>query len=159
MSSSTATALDRLRAEEDELVLDGFTRDDAWALGSRLRAAAVTRGFGLSIGVVLGRQRVFHCALDGATPDNDAWLERKIAVVLHYQRSSLAVAEQFAARGWSFEAESRLPADDYAARGGAFPVRVRGTGVVGALGVSGLPHVEDHAFVVEQLRAFLAEVS
>jgi len=34
---------------------------------------------------------------------------------------------------------------------------VRGVGVVGSVGVSGLPQAEDHAFVVEQVRAFLRE--
>ena len=29
--------------------------------------------------------------------------------------------------------------------------------VIGAVGVSGLPQLEDHAFVVAQLRAFLAD--
>ncbi|MET0302587.1 MAG: heme-binding protein [Microbacteriaceae bacterium] len=43
-----------------------------------------------------------------------------------------------------------------AANGGVFPITVTGVGVVGAVGISGLPQVEDHAFVVDQLRAFLA---
>jgi uncharacterized protein (UPF0303 family) len=37
----------------------------------------------------------------------------------------------------------------------AFPVAVRGVGVVGTVGVSGLPEVEDHTFLVEVLSAFL----
>jgi len=31
---------------------------------------------------------------------------------------------------------------------------VTGVGIVGFVGVSGLPHREDHTFVMEQLRAF-----
>ncbi|MFN0281981.1 MAG: heme-binding protein, partial [Kineosporiaceae bacterium] len=43
--------------------------------------------------------------------------------------------------------------------GGAFPVHVVGVGVVGTVAVSGLPQAEDHAFVVEQLRHYLATVA
>ncbi|GAB3932306.1 hypothetical protein GCM10027614_01210 [Micromonospora vulcania] len=46
-----------------------------------------------------------------------------------------------------------LPAARYAAAGGAVPLRVRGTGVVGWFGVSGLPQLDDHRFVVEMLRS------
>jgi uncharacterized protein (UPF0303 family) len=45
---------------------------------------------------------------------------------------------------------------EYGAHGGAFPVIVRGTGPVGTVTVSGLPQAEDHRFVVEALRRFLA---
>jgi uncharacterized protein (UPF0303 family) len=147
---------DRILAEEQELVFDAFTRADAWELGSRMRAAALDRGLPIVIGIVLGGQRVFHCALDGATPDNDSWLERKTRATLHFHRSSMGVGEQFRVQGRVYETDSRLPADQYAANGGVFPVRLNGTGVVGAVGVSGLPQVQDHEFVVEQLRAFRA---
>jgi uncharacterized protein (UPF0303 family) len=147
---------DRILAEEQELVFDAFTRADAWQLGSRMRAAALDRGLPIVIGIVLGGQRVFHCALDGATPDNDSWLERKTRATLHFHRSSMGVGEQFRVQGRVYETDSRLPADRYAANGGVFPVRLNGTGVVGAVGVSGLPQVQDHEFVVEQLRAFRA---
>ena len=40
---------------------------------------------------------------------------------------------------------------DYTAHGGCFPIRVRGTGMVGTVTVSGLPQKEDHALVVETL--------
>jgi uncharacterized protein (UPF0303 family) len=145
---------DRILAEERELVFDAFTRADAWQLGSRMRAAAVARELPIVIGIVLGGQRVFHCALDGAVPDNDSWLERKTRATLHFQRSSMGVGEQFRVNGRVYETDSRLPADRYAANGGVFPIRLHGTGVVGAVGVSGLPQVQDHEFVVEQLRAF-----
>jgi uncharacterized protein (UPF0303 family) len=147
---------DRILAEEQELVFDAFTRADAWELGSRMRAAALDRGLPIVIGIVLGGQGVFHCALDGATPDNDSWLERKTRATLHFHRSSMGVGEQFRVQGRVYETDSRLPADQYAANGGVFPVRLHGTGVVGAVGVSGLPQVQDHEFVVEQLRAFRA---
>ena len=49
-----------------------------------------------------------------------------------------------------------LPADEYAASGGAFPLRTHDAGVVGWIGVSGLLQRDDHAFVVRVLREHLA---
>ncbi|WP_424467937.1 heme-degrading domain-containing protein [Pseudoclavibacter helvolus] len=156
LEAAAAADLERIRAEEAELVFPRFTRDDAWRLGSRLREVASERSLPVVIGIVVGQQRVFHAALDGAVPDNDAWLERKTRAVLHFEQSSLGVGALFRSLGRVYEAESRLDPTEVAANGGVFPIRVPGVGVVGAVGVSGLPQVEDHAFVVEQLRAFLA---
>ncbi|MBF4459988.1 heme-degrading domain-containing protein [Pseudoclavibacter sp. VKM Ac-2867] len=152
-----AADLARIRAEEAELVFARFSREDAWRLGSRMREAAAARSLPVVIGIVVGQQRVFHAALDGAVPDNDAWLERKTRAVLHFEQSSLGVGALFRSLGRVYEQESRLDPDEVAANGGVFPVRIDGVGVVGAVGISGLPQVEDHAFVVEQLREFLAE--
>lgn len=154
---SETTFHDKILKEEQELQFDSFDRDTAWQLGCRLRDAAQARHLPLVIGITLGAQRVFHTALPGATPDNDAWLQRKAAVVSHFERSSMGVGEQFRTLKRDFEKDSRLPAEQYAANGGVFPLRLRQSGVViGTVGVSGLPQVEDHAFLVAHLRTFLS---
>ena len=66
------------------------------------------------------------------------------------------LAELTRQEGTTFEAQMRLDPDLYAAHGGAFPVTLRGTGVIGTVAVSGLPELEDHSFAMEQLSAFLA---
>lgn len=152
--------LEQIEADEHDLQFAHFDRQEAWRLGCELRAAALKKNLPLVIGITLGEQRVFHTALPGATPDNDAWLERKAAVVTHFERSSMGVGEHFRTLGRVFEEDSRLPLHRYAANGGVFPVRLRDSGlVVGFVGVSGLPQKDDHAFLVEQLRAFLYEGS
>jgi uncharacterized protein (UPF0303 family) len=44
-----------------------------------------------------------------------------------------------------------LPAADYASHGGAFPIALAATGVIGSVTVSGLPQRDDHELVVEAL--------
>lgn len=156
MTDDASALLARITAEEEELVFPAFGLDDAWALGTRMRDAAAAAGHPVAIGITLGLQRVFHAALPGSTPDNDVWLERKARVVRHYSRSSFGVGAQFRASGKEFETASRLDIATHAAHGGVFPITVAGTGVVGTAGISGLPQVEDHDFVVEHLRAYLA---
>ena len=146
---------EQLENEERELRFDDFTLDDAWLLGSRMRQAAAEEELPIAIGIVLGEQRVFHAALPGSSSDNDDWLARKTRVALRYGQASLAVGESFRNGGKDFDTDSRLDTSLFAAHGGVVPIRLRGGTVIGAVGVSGLPQLDDHAFVVQQLREYL----
>ena len=149
--TAPTTLLDQLREQEHRLVFDGFDESTAWTVGSTLRATALGLELPVAISVRRNGQRLFHTALPGASADNDAWLERKCAVVDRFGHSSLLIGEQYRAGGTSFEAGSRLDPDRFAAHGGAFPVLVRGTGCVGTIAVSGLPQRADHDLVVRVL--------
>ena len=46
-----------------------------------------------------------------------------------------------------------LTLNEFAAHGGSFPISLAGTGVIGAVTVSGLPQRDDHQLVVEALCA------
>ncbi|MBZ3901019.1 MULTISPECIES: heme-degrading domain-containing protein [Streptomyces] len=143
-----------LEAQELRLVFDQFTHDDAWALGSLLVELARERHAPVAIDIRRGSQQLFHAALPGSTPDNDAWIDRKRRVVERYGSSSYLVGARFRAKGTTFEDSSRLDPDTYAAHGGSFPVTVMGAGVIGTVTVSGLPQLDDHALVVEALERF-----
>lgn len=158
MTEDARTTLARVEAEEAELVLPRFDLADAWALGSRMRNAALEAGLPIVIGITLGEARVFHAALPGSSADNDGWLERKTRVARRYGRSSFGVGLSFRAEGKDFDTHARLDPVHYAAHGGVFPITIAGVGMVGTVGVSGLPQAEDHAFVVEHLRTHLASL-
>ncbi|MGW3266580.1 heme-degrading domain-containing protein [Streptomyces sp. NPDC001056] len=150
-----APSIEELEAQEDRLVLRRFTYDDAWALGSLLVELARERRAPVAIDIHRGGQQLFHAALPGSTPDNDAWISRKRRVVERYGASSYLVGSRFRAKGTTFEDSSRLDPDEYAAHGGSFPIRVADAGVIGAVTVSGLPQIEDHRLVVAALEEFL----
>lgn len=156
MSTDARATLTRIEAEESEIVFPGFDLADAWELGSRLRAAALEAHLPVVIGVSLGEARVFHTALPGSSADNDGWLDRKTRVARRFGRSSFGVGLSFAVAGGDFDVDARLDTTQYAAHGGVFPLTVAGVGVVGTVGVSGLPQEDDHALVVEHLRSYLA---
>ena len=141
--------------EERELDNDAFDLDDAWAVGSWLRSTALERGLGVGFAVSFGEQRVFHAATPGSAAVNDAWLDRKFRVVRHFAHSTLAVRTQYELGGSSFDEAAALDPRQYQAAGGGFPLLVRGA-LVGAVGVSGLEMHDDHALVVEALRAHRA---
>ncbi|MFJ4788916.1 heme-degrading domain-containing protein [Streptomyces sp. NPDC088794] len=147
--------LEELEAQERHLVFSRFTFEDAWALGSLLVDLARERQAPVAIDIHRAGQQLFHAALPGSTPDNDAWIARKRRVVERYGSASYLVGARFRAKGTTFEDSSRLDPDEYAAHGGSFPITVDGVGVVGSVTVSGLPQLEDHRMVVEALEEFL----
>ncbi|MFI2504421.1 heme-degrading domain-containing protein [Streptomyces sp. NPDC018972] len=144
-----------LEAQERRLVFQRFTYDDAWALGSLLVEMARERQAPVAIDIHRAGQQLFHAALPGSAPDNDAWIARKRRVVERYGSASYLVGARHRAKGTTFEASSRLDPDTYAAHGGSFPITVEGVGVIGAVTVSGLPQLQDHELVVEALEHFL----
>ncbi|MFD9192044.1 heme-degrading domain-containing protein [Streptomyces phaeochromogenes] len=153
---TTAPTVAELEEQERRLTLPHFTYDDAWALGTLLVELARERNAPVAIDIRRAGQQLFHAALPGSTPDNDAWIDRKRRVVERYAASSLLVGTRFRAKNTTFEDSSRLDPDVYAAHGGAFPITVEGAGVIGTVVVSGLPQLEDHAMVVEALEHFAA---
>ncbi|MGY1706591.1 heme-degrading domain-containing protein [Geodermatophilus sp. SYSU D00697] len=148
-------SLAELAAEAHELQFAGFTNDDAWDLGSALVAAARAQEAPVAIAIERNGHRLFSAALPGATPDNDAWIARKLRVVHRFGHSSLYVRQASIERGTTFEAEFGLDPARFAAHGGAVPVVVRSVGPIGAVAVSGLPQLADHAMVVAAIRAHL----
>jgi uncharacterized protein (UPF0303 family) len=150
--------VEELQAQERRLVFPRFSNEDAWELGSLLVALARERQAPVAIDIHRAGQQLFHAALEGSSPENDAWIDRKRRVVMRYGHASFLVGTRFRAKGQNFDEASRLDTDVYAAHGGSFPVRVDGSGVIGAVTVSGLPQAEDHALVVEALERFLGLV-
>ena len=156
MSDDLAELIARIEEQEERLVFTRFDNGDAWALGSLLVELATGRSLPVAVDIRRGTQQLFHAGLAGSTADNDAWIERKVRVVLRYGASSYLVGRRLAARGQVLDAAMGVDPAEYAAHGGAFPVRVPHAGVVGVVTVSGLPQAEDHALVIEAIEAFLS---
>jgi uncharacterized protein (UPF0303 family) len=147
------TALER---QEQELVFESFDHADAWRLGSRITAIALEAGHRVGIDIRRPGLILFRAALPGITPDQETWIARKAAVVLRMEASSALVDARLSAAGVDPAATGWL-GPDYAVTGGAFPIRVRGVGVVAAATASGLSSQEDHDLIVEGIRAHLAD--
>ncbi|MEU4238405.1 heme-degrading domain-containing protein [Actinoplanes sp. NPDC026619] len=143
--------LEELEQQERELVFGRFTNADAWRLGCLL--VELAGELPVAIDIRRGTQQLFHAGLEGSTADNDAWIARKVRVVERYGASSFLVGRRLAAKGQQLDAGMGVDPADYAAHGGAFPIRVRDVGVVGVVTVSGLPQADDHALVIKALRA------
>jgi len=141
--------------QEQLLCFERFDERTAWEIGTRLKVAAEKRGAVLAIDVTLVGRTVFSYAMPGTSPNNVDWIRRKRNTVQHFQRSSYGFGLQLEWDKADLSGKFGLFLSDYAVHGGSFPVRVVGTGVVGAITISGLPQREDHKMVVAVLADFL----
>jgi uncharacterized protein (UPF0303 family) len=149
--------LAELLAQEEELQFTTFTNATAWELGCALVDAARRDRLPVAIDIRRGEQQLFHAALAGSAANNDEWIERKNRVVRRFGHSSFYIGSKHRLDGTDFAERELLDPRAFAAHGGAFPVLVRGVGMVGTVTVSGLPQADDHRLVVDVLRAFLAD--
>ena len=140
-----------LEAQLAELRFSSLSHEDALALGMDLAARAEERNWPLAVSVFIGDQHVFRYACPGTTAENDDWIERKRKTVYRFQEPSFLVRQRLTAQGTEFHTETGLD-QSYAAPGGGFPLFV-GEKFVGAVIASGVPQQDDHAIVVEAMRA------
>jgi uncharacterized protein (UPF0303 family) len=147
--------LQRVQEQESRLRFPAFDENTAWQLGVALKARAEALGKAVTIEITLGGATLFFHAMLGTTPANADWVRRKRNLVQFTHTSSYATGLALKRDGMTLESSLALPARDYAAHGGCFPVIVAGCGCVGTITVSGLPQRDDHALVVEVVAAHL----
>ena len=147
--------MEQCAREEEELQFESFSNAEALQLGLAMLEHCRAAGHSVTIDIERNGQQLFHVAMEGTAPDNDIWIGRKKRLVNRIFKSSYHYFLWLESRGQTLH-DRGMDGSLYAASGGGFPVRVRGAGVVGAVTVSGLPHEQDHALVVDCLRRFLA---
>ncbi|MGI4827103.1 MAG: heme-degrading domain-containing protein [Janthinobacterium lividum] len=152
---NAAEDLPILEEQEQRLRFATFDANSAWALGSRLREAAMERKAGCSVEIELAGHVLFACVTTGATAGQANWIRRKRNTVHHFARSTYAVGRKLERDGGTLMSRHALSEIDYAAHGGGFPLWLNGTGPVGSVVFSGLPQRDDHNIVVEVLTTFL----
>jgi uncharacterized protein (UPF0303 family) len=148
--------LKSLLDEEQALQLPAFDVAAALRLGGRLQERGLRDKLPIAIEVSKGGDVVFFAMLPGASPDNGHWVRRKRAVVERFHHSSLYMKTLCDSQGRDLFERYALQPSQFAASGGAVPINVKGTGLVGAAVVSGLAAVDDHRLVTDALRDMLA---
>lgn len=144
-----------MKQQEEVLRFAKFDEADAWALGQILRAMADAKNLPMVMDIRIGARPLFYFAMPGTTPENPDWVRRKVNTVTRFHKSSYRVGREYEERGVGFDANRGLDVMDYANAGGGFPIHIIGTGVVGAITVSGIPQRDDHNFVTEAIASFL----
>lgn len=157
MNNDVQNQLNDIASQESLLQFDSFDQATAVSLGQAILKQAQERELPIIVDIRKGDDCLFFAALPGTSPANADWARRKRNLVNLLEQSSYALGLQTKA-GNDVVAMMALDPRDYTAHGGCFPIRVRGTGMVGTVTVSGLPQREDHMLVVETLTAFLGKV-
>ena len=145
----------QLLSEEYFLKLTMLTVQDAIDIGQIAVAIGSQRKLPIAIEVRIGEWIVFHASLEGSKPENDWWINRKVAVVMLNQHSTMFERVSAEERGVDWHKENNVTDETHAIHGGAIPL-ITDEGFKGILIISGLPQVDDHLLAVEVLTEFLA---
>ena len=132
--------------QEAKLVFDRFDEDVAYAIGSLIREEGKAIGKGLVAGVFTWDRTLFWGATAGSTSANWSWGTRKVGLVKAMFKSSYRVVLERGDKPRLLEPQWGMEPTQYAIAGGAFPIRVNGVGIIGAVAVSGLHERDDHEF-------------
>jgi uncharacterized protein (UPF0303 family) len=151
--------LEKVKNQEEKLIFKSFSNEDALEIGLFIIEAAKKIKKPVAVNIVKNSQTVFHYAMDGTSPDQDVWIKKKSNVVLRHHHSSyyMRLYNELKNRSY-FEFYSVSPFE-YAIHGGAFPIMIEGSGVIGVITVSGLAQEEDHDMIVGALTKFLNKTS
>lgn len=144
-----------LTMQEEILQFSHFTNEDAWELGNLMVAEAARNHLPIAISIRLNNGcTVFQYAFSGTNYNNEQWMRRKENTVRTMEMSSLRLFMILKKNGETV-LDHGLNDVDYVARGGGFPIRVAGAGVIGSVIVSGLDHMADHEFVSACISQYL----
>jgi uncharacterized protein (UPF0303 family) len=147
---------ENLVKQEKDLVFPHFNSEVAYEIGMMLINRAKKEKKTIAASVTVCKQNIFHYAMDGLGPDADNWLRRKSNIVYEYHMSSLRLGVKLAQEGLDLAFHGRNP-HDFMTNGGAFPIIVKGAGVIGVIGVTGLPHLDDHEYIVTAITDYLSK--
>ena len=145
----------QLLDEEQILKLPSLTNSDAIEMGLIAVTLGSQRKLPIAVEVRIGEWIVFHASLEGSKPENDWWINRKVAVVMLTQHSTMFERVSAQERGVDWHKENGVTDETHAIHGGALPL-ISDDGFKGVLIISGLPQVEDHLLAIEVLSEFLA---
>lgn len=148
MTENINKILEVLKQQEETLTFNSFDANDAWAIGSAIREKVKRSNAGAIIDITCNQVPLFTCCVGGITHHNFTWIARKRNTAQEYWQSSYRVALELEEKGKTFE-DRGLHSIDFAASGGAFPIRLLHSGVIGAIVVSGMLQTEDHQFIVD----------
>lgn len=146
--------LERVRAQEEAVRFQVFSEADAWALGQLMHEYAEADSLPVAIDIRLWDRQLLGFAMPGSARMNQTWINRKANVVRDFGKSSHHMDLQSQKTGNGPEVHG-YDSSTHVFTGGSFPIHVKGTGVIGAATVSGLPSIQDHGLVVRAMCAHL----
>lgn len=151
----TSTDIAKIIEQEAALVFDGFDEARAFAVGSALRERGVAAKMPIVIEIRFWDRLLFYASLEGSTSTNADWIRRKLNAVRTFHKPTYRMVLEQGDDVTGLLIRAGLDTKDYVLAGGGFPINVKGVGVIGAIGVSGLPQRQDHGLIIEVLAEHL----
>lgn len=152
---SVESDIARIIEQERAYVFERFDEDMAFAIGSHVREAARALGKGIAVGVLLWDRTMFFGTTAGIAWGNEPWVRRKVGTVRLMLKSSYRVVLERGDKPRVLEESWAQDIRDYALAGGAFPITLKGFGIVGAVATSGLSERLDHTLSAAAIASVL----
>ena len=112
----------QLLDEEQILKLPSLSNNDAIEIGQIAVTLGSQRKLPIAIEVRIGEWIVFHASLEGSKPENDWWINRKVAVVMLNHHSTMFERVSAEERRVDWHQENGVTDETHAIHGGALPL-------------------------------------
>ena len=132
-----------------KITLSSFSNRLAQQLGRTIFTLAQQRNVKVAISIERMDHRVFLYVDDGLSAVNLNWINRKVNVVKHFKKSSLAVKHQLQSENKSLSKHYGLDDEHHVAKGGAIPIFTNEEEMIAIVTVSGLKDIDDHNIVLD----------
>ena len=152
---AAADDIAKIIEQEQGLAFSRFDELVAFSIGQRVRERALAGGLKLVVDVRLWDRQMFYASMPGTTGDNPHWVERKVNTVRRLLKSSYRVVLERGDKPRVLEESWAQDIRDYALAGGAFPITLKGFGIVGAVATSGLSERLDHTLSAAAIASVL----
>ena len=136
----------------DEALFNDFNwnRSSLIDFGDFMRNEGIKDKKPIVISIFLHEQRIYQVGLEGSSAENDVWVSRKVNTIKATKHASIYLRAQIEG-----EVKSRLGIEnnlgDLAICGGGMPI-LKSNELVGIVVISGLPHYEDHLYIVDNFK-------
>jgi len=139
---------------KDENLISSFpwNRDSLIAFGNHLSNYGREKSLPLAVAICLEDVKIFQTFLYGTSDVNEIWVQRKINTVNAISHSTLYLRAVLD-KGAYAELALNNHIGELAACGGGVPVLKEGK-IYAIIIVSGLPHEEDHAVIMNSFKDF-----
>ncbi|MCA0035314.1 MULTISPECIES: heme-degrading domain-containing protein [unclassified Mesorhizobium] len=155
--ASRVVDIKKIAEQEAALIFEQFDETTAFEIGDSIRTNGLAGKQAVVVDIRLWDRQLFLAALPGSSAITAEWARRKLNSVRMFHKSSYRLALEQRREDRTFPPGYGLNPGDYVSAGGAFPIRIKAAGVIGALAVSGLSERADHETAVAALCAHLGK--
>jgi uncharacterized protein (UPF0303 family) len=143
----------QLEQEEKDLELPYFSREDALKVGLAIVEKAKEWGAVAGVEITINGLSVFRYLPEGITKDHEMWLARKRHAVEFREMSSLRLQALAKVNHQTME-DWKIDPNEYAWWAGGYPIKIKGTGTIGAIAVTNIPGEGDHTVITTVLSEY-----
>lgn len=152
-SEGAKQLLEIIEQQEEALIFDSFTNEDALTLGNILADITKDVPMPITIRIFLDDIIVYQYTMKGDEETRFGWTFRKYQLIKKTGHSSMhgKVRAMFLDELQDLYAQT----DVYGFGCGGVPIKVKNDGIIGAATISGLPDPADHLLVVKGMEKML----